>query len=51
MKKFLVAGVFTMLIMVMNSCDYDDSEDIDILIPSDNPKAKTSIVDKPASKS
>ncbi len=36
MKKLLYAVLLTGFIILANSCDYDDSNDIDILKPNDS---------------
>ncbi len=35
MKKSLLIGLIFAWILLMSSCDYDDSNDIDIIIPND----------------
>lgn len=41
MKKFLIAGSLVIGIFGMGSCNYDDSEDIDLLIPKDDTQETT----------
>ncbi|SDM78095.1 hypothetical protein [Kriegella aquimaris] len=41
MKKFSIAGLLLMAILGMSSCNYDDSEDIDLLIPKDDTQETT----------
>ena len=36
MKKFLIAGLLLLSILGMSGFNYDDSEDIDLLIPKDD---------------
>lgn len=44
MKKFIFTGL--LLTLMVSGCSYDDSEDIDILIPAENPKTKTNVTTK-----
>ncbi|WP_339716167.1 hypothetical protein [uncultured Kriegella sp.] len=41
MKKFLIAGSLVIGLFGMSSCNYDDSEDIDLLIPKDDTQETT----------
>lgn len=43
MKRLLLSLVLMAGIIVLSSCDYDDSNDIDILTPTDT--TATSVVD------
>ncbi|MBM1106157.1 hypothetical protein JQC67_08420 [Aurantibacter crassamenti] len=47
MKKILVVSLIFASTLIMSSCDYDDSEDIDVLTPNDNPE---SIIENPTLK-
>ncbi|MGF1558101.1 MAG: hypothetical protein ACFCUL_03350 [Flavobacteriaceae bacterium] len=38
MKKSLLIGLIFAWILLMSSCDYDDSNDIDIITPNDTTK-------------
>lgn len=38
MKKLLCLGILLASIIGMSSCNYDDSNDIDIIMPSDSTK-------------
>ena len=36
MKKIICVGIMLLAIIGMGSCDYDDSDDIDIIRPNDS---------------
>ncbi|MBD1259436.1 hypothetical protein HZY62_02465 [Maribacter polysiphoniae] len=40
MKKILLVGLILSGIIAMNSCDYDDSNDLDVLTPNDSIQAQ-----------
>lgn len=40
MKKLIYIGLVLLAIVGMSSCDYDDSNDIDIIIPDDSPQTE-----------
>jgi hypothetical protein len=42
MKKFVFATLILTAIISMSSCNYDDSNDIDIIMPNDSTQGKTS---------
>ena len=42
MKKILFVGLLLAGFIGMGSCDYDDSNDIDLIIPNDSTEAKNS---------
>ncbi|MEP2239869.1 MAG: hypothetical protein ABJI22_15980 [Maribacter sp.] len=48
MKKFLYAFLICISITAMASCDYDDSNDIDILVPNDTTETGVTINKLPA---
>ena len=41
MKKLLCIGVLFFAIIGMSSCSYDDSNDIDIIVPGDSTQGKS----------
>lgn len=45
MKKIVFTVVILGFILAMSSCDYDDSNDIDLITPNDNP-TETGITDE-----
>ncbi len=40
MKKIVCLGILFFAIIGMSSCSYDDSNDIDIIIPGDSTQSK-----------
>lgn len=46
MKKLLFIAVLFISIIGMSSCDYDDSNDIDILKPNDTTQTSSSVYQK-----
>ena len=40
MKKSLLIGLIFAWILLMSSCDYDDSNDIDIITPNDTTQTR-----------
>lgn len=40
MKKLIYIGLVLLAIVGMSSCDYDDSNDIDIIMPDDSPQTE-----------
>jgi len=41
MKKILWIGIVLISIVGMSSCDYDDSNDLDVLTPNDSTQSVT----------
>ncbi|MDF4221445.1 hypothetical protein PXC01_07595 [Maribacter sp. M208] len=48
MKKILYTILITISITVLASCDYDDSNDIDILVPNDTTETGVTVKKLPA---
>ena len=46
MKKILWVGLLLISIIGMGSCNYDDSNDIDIIIPNDSTEGQIPETDK-----
>jgi hypothetical protein len=46
MKKLLFIAILFIAVIGMSSCDYDDSNDIDILKPNDTTQAKSAFSQK-----
>ncbi len=44
MKKFVFATLVLIAIISMSSCNYDDSNDIDIIMPNDSTQGKISAI-------
>lgn len=50
MKKATLAVVLLAMVMGMAGCDYDDSNDIDLLIPGDSVKTTSRATNHPIKK-
>ncbi|MBU2900007.1 hypothetical protein [Maribacter dokdonensis] len=46
MKKVIYAIILSCSITIMASCDYDDSNDIDILTPNDTTETAGAVIKK-----
>lgn len=46
MKKLLLAALLFAAILGMSSCDYDDSNDIDVLTPNDTTQTSSIVYQK-----
>ncbi|WP_158306079.1 hypothetical protein [Maribacter sp. HTCC2170] len=45
MKKLFFIGILLYAIICMSSCDYDDSNDLDVITPNDSIEAKMILED------